>query len=369
MTWIPLPPAARAGRHLRASDRAVRPAAIASVFALLLSSVALGAAAGDDGRALASASRTGETTVDVFVAAGVVTAPPVLPTVATTSTTTPPTTSTTKWAPTTTSLVEPTSDDIGLLVESTSEGLEPLVLAPLAMSVGVRGAPIEDTTSPTTEDCMRRAKTLPLKVDGHWDRNLIAQMTHEVFSCVTAEAGLTEVSPTMLRRWNGSRIWGFESLSEQVAAESVVVAYCESEGFRPSALTGSNAFGYAGLFQMGRTEMARFAEPGGSRYDPVDNAIAAANYFVFQYRNRAGWGGWSPWAVVNTNFADEVNDQVKVPVLPRFVSTDPEYAGRRGVELPSWAVDPWSWVVPAWPGTGCPFTGWRWPAAVPIARS
>ena len=216
---------------------------------------------------------------------------------------------------------------------------------------------------PTRESCIREAKTSPLKIDDVYDRNLIAQMTHEVFECLTDVAGLGEVAPTALRRWNAASRWGFESLAEQVASEAVAVAYCESEGFNPRALTGANGFGYAGLFQMGTVEMRRFGEAGSSRFDPVDSAIAAANYFLFQYRNGAGWGGWSPWAVVNTNFNDEVNDRVKVPVLPRFVSTDPEFRGRPGPELPEWAVDPWEWTVPHWNGTGCPTTGGRWPAA------
>ena len=216
---------------------------------------------------------------------------------------------------------------------------------------------------PTRESCIRDANTSPLKVDGAYDRNLIAQMTHEVFECLTGVAGLTDVAPTALRRWNGASRWGFGSLAEQVASEAVVVAYCESVGFDPRALTGANGFGYAGLFQMGSVEMGRFGEAGASRFDPVDSAIAAANYFLFQYRNGAGWGGWSPWAVVNTNFNDEVNDRVKVPVLPRFVSTDPAFRGRPGAELPEWAVDPWTWTVPHWNATGCPYNGGRWPAA------
>ncbi|HVR32336.1 MAG TPA: hypothetical protein VMS74_06470 [Acidimicrobiia bacterium] len=220
-----------------------------------------------------------------------------------------------------------------------------------------------DATPVTREDCIRQAKTSPLKIDGLYDRNLIAQMTHRTFDCLTSAAGLDTVAPTALRRWNGAAKWGFGSLADQVSAEAVVVAYCESKGFSPSALTGSNGFGYAGLFQMGSTEMARFGEPGSSRFDPVDNAVGAANYFIYQYRNRAGWGGWSPWAVVNTNFDDEVNNQVKVPVLPRFTSTDPEFRGRPGPELPAWAVDPWSWFVPHYNGTGCPFNGGRWPGA------
>lgn len=239
-------------------------------------------------------------------------------------------------------------------------------VAPVSFGGHTVNVPTTIVAAVTREDCIREAKTSPLRVDGMFDRNLIAQMTHGVFECMTDVAGLGSAAPTAMRRWNGAAAWGFGSLSDQVAAEAVVVAYCESMGFDPRTITGSNAYGYAGLFQMGKTEMARFGERGSGRFDPVDNAIGAANYFVFQYRNRAGWGGWSPWAVVNTNFNDPVNDQVRVPVLPRFVSTDPQFAGRRGPELPVWAVDPWSWEVPHFDGTGCPFTGRGWPAARPL---
>jgi hypothetical protein len=218
---------------------------------------------------------------------------------------------------------------------------------------------LPDLSQPTTPDeCHTQATNKSL--EGASRLNLIAQMTHQLFECVTALEGLDEVEPTKLRRWNGATVWGFQSLSEQIAAESVVVAYCESLGFADHALYGNNPWGYGGLFQLGRTEFSRFDGVGGSRFDPVDNAYAAARYFVFQYENRAGWGGWSPWAVVNTNF-DGVNDQVKVPILPRFVSTDPGFAGRRGPELPKWAVDPWTYAVPEW--NGCPYNGYRWPNA------
>jgi hypothetical protein len=264
--------------------------------------------------------------------------------------------------PTTTEIIQvraQAEEAVRLEVSDSVQGLAPI-------SFGGFDVPTTTVAAVSSEDCIRRAKTSPLQVDGIYDRNLIARMTHDVFECMTALAGFDAVAPTALRRWNGAAVWGFSSLADQVAAEAVVVAYCESVGFNPRALTRSNGFGYGGLFQMGVTEMGRFGERGSSRYDPVDNAVAAANYFVHQYRNRAGWGGWSPWAVVNTNFNDEINDQVRVPVLPRFTSTDPEFAGRSGAELPAWAVDPWSWEVPHWSGTGCPYSGGRWPAAVPL---
>lgn len=256
-------------------------------------------------------------------------------------------------------VADPTSEEIEM-----ARSLNEALAAPGVVSFSVAGSLMTDPPA-DREHCIALAKTRPIDVAGTYDRNLIAQMTHEVFECLASAAGLDERPPTALRRWNGAAVWGFGSLADQVAAESVVVAYCESEGFDARALTRSNGFGYGGLFQMGTTEMRRFGESGADRFDPVDNAIAAANYFLFQFHSGAGWGGWSPWAVVNTNFDDEVNDQVKIPVLPRFVSSDPEFHGRPGPELPSWAVDPWSWEVPDWGGTGCPYAGGRWPEAAP----
>lgn len=205
-------------------------------------------------------------------------------------------------------------------------------------------------------ECKERAREIDLTPGGRWDRNAIARMTWSLFDCVLTVKGLDDVAPTLVRGFDGAAV-GFESLAEQMAAEAVVVSYCESIGYQHRALTGSNGYGYAGLFQMGQAEMRRFGA-GGSRYDPVDNAYGAVNYVWYQYANRHGWGGWSPWAVVNTNFNDEVNDRVKVPVLPRFRSTDPEFSGRRGPQLPAWAVDPWLNDVPSW--NGCPTTGGRW---------
>lgn len=228
----------------------------------------------------------------------------------------------------------------------------------LAAAVPAEALPIiaEPTSS---EECYQRAGAMPLA--GDHAANLIAQMTHFVFECVTAvEGGLDEVDPTSGRRWDGARVWGFQTLAEQVAAEAVTVAYCESLGFSPSALRRSNPWGYAGLFQVGAGEFRRFSGSATSRFDPVDNAYASARYFTHQHRTRAGWGGWSPWAVVNTNFAG-VNDQVKIPILPRFVSTEPGFRGRQGPELPAWAVDPWTYRVPDW--NGCPYAGGSWPAA------
>lgn len=214
-------------------------------------------------------------------------------------------------------------------------------------------------------DCHARAAALPLTDSaGAFDRSLVAQMTHGVFECVASTGGMNDMAPTT-DGWDGGTIWGFDNLSQQVAAESVVVGYCESIGFSDDAITGNNPWGYGGVFQMGDREMNLFGFPGASKFEPVDNAYSAATYFLSMNQRGFGWGGWGPWAVVNTGFNDEINNRVKVPVLPRFVSTDPDFRGRRGVELPAWAVDPWSFEVPEF--AGCPTTGRAWPAATPIA--
>lgn len=213
-------------------------------------------------------------------------------------------------------------------------------------------------------ECHERATEMPLvDANGGWSRNLIAQMTYTVFECVASVAGFADAPPTS-GAWDAAGTWGFESLAQQVAAESVVVGYCESVAFSGSAITSNNPWGYGGVFQMGAQEMRLYGFAGASKFDPVDNVYSAATYFVAMNRRGAGWGGWGPWAVVNTNYNDEVNDRVKVPVLPRFTSTDPDYRGRRGAELPAWAVDPWSYVVPGF--NGCPTTGGGWAPATAI---
>jgi hypothetical protein len=217
----------------------------------------------------------------------------------------------------------------------------------------------------SVEECRTAARLLPLEAEGP-PANLLARMIHETFGCIAAVGGLDELPPTATRRWNGEAAWGFASLAEQVAAEAVVVAYCESAGFRPGALRGDNPWGYGGVFQMGSSEMRRYGPPGGDKFDAVDNTVAAASYFLWGFRHGRAWGGWSPWAVVNTDYDDPVNDRVEVPVLPRFASTDPGHRGRTGPELPAWAVDPWNWTVPDW--HGCPaMLGWRWPETAPVS--
>ena len=218
------------------------------------------------------------------------------------------------------------------------------------------------TGPPDPFDCRWDASALELVgSDGVYDRNLVAQLTHTVFECVATAHGYDERAVESTGSWDAG-IWGFGNMAELIAAEAVVVGYCESIAFEPSAISGDNPWGYGGVFQMGDREMALFGFPGASKFQPADNVYSAATYLLANAERGLPWGGWGPWAVVNTGYNDEVNDKVKIPVLPRFESTDPDYRGRRGVELPRWAVDPWSWEVPSF--DGCPFTGRDWPESV-----
>ncbi len=227
--------------------------------------------------------------------------------------------------------------------------------------------PVPDPVpDPSADDAPRRSSLtveacrVPDPASGS-DRGELARMVWTVFRCVTAASGLDRVEPEGLdtegHRWDGAARWGFASLADQVAAEAVVVAYCESGGFDPWVLAHDNPYGYGGVFQMGDAEWAVYGE--GSKFDPVGNTWAAARYFVAARADGDPWGGWGPWAVVNTDYGGP-NAGVRVPALPRFLSTDPRYRASAGPELPAWAVDPWSHDVPPW--KGCPITrpGMSW---------
>lgn len=218
-------------------------------------------------------------------------------------------------------------------------------------------ADVPDSTIPRVESCRDVAEPDPS------DRTAVARMVSQVFRCVASASGLGAVAPASLEsgrhRWDGAARWGFRSLADQVAAEAVVVGYCESGGFDPWVLGHDNRYGYGGVFQMGDREWADHAAPGSSKFEPVANVWAAARYFVASRAAGDPWGGWGPWAVVNTDYGGP-NAGVRVPALPRFVSTDARYRGTPGPELPAWAVDPWSQEVPPW--KGCPISreGMSW---------
>jgi hypothetical protein len=365
-SWRPLPPSRRVAHAPGPKVSSQIASMLGVVMALTLVGTTVAVAKPGDpepGFIITPPVAASEPGVPLVIAADVqfVLPEPTVSTFATPTTVADPSFEIERRSTTTTTSTPPTPEEL-LALEQAAETMQRRVQSMTAIGFEedvvtiVDEFPAERPLPATAAECKERAREIDLTPGGRWDRNAIARMTWSLFDCVLTVNGLHDVPPSRVRGWDGTSL-GFESLAEQMASEAVVVSYCESIGYQHRALTGSNGFGYAGLFQMGQTEMRRFGA-GGSRYDPVDNAYAAVNYLWYQYANRNGWGGWSPWAVVNTNFNDEVNDRVKVPVLPRFRSTDPEYAGRRGPELPAWAIDPWLNDVPSW--NGCPTTGGRW---------
>lgn len=248
---------------------------------------------------------------------------------------------------------------------------------PLSVDFGVGGFSQMYLNAASVEECHTKGKTLPLRNrSGSYDRQLVAQAVWAMFQCVTANSGMATTPPkgntwkagSTTYSWDPAK-FGFKNFAEQAAAEAVVVSYCESVGFSHTAITSPNKWGYAGVFQMGESEMKAFGPKSGDRMDAIDNIFGAARYFVSAFYNEnSRWDGWRPWAVVNTDYKGP-NEHVKYPVVPRFPSTQPGYEGRQGPELPMWAVDPFTYEVPAF--NGCPIgkNGGQWPQAIPLRDS
>ena len=163
----------------------------------------------------------------------------------------------------------------------------------------------------------------------------VAIAVKTIFYCELAAKGLTSVAPIDGPRYPASKY--FKNLAEQVSSEAVLVAYCES-GLRPNSGDGSS---YVGVFQMGRNEMENFGGSAAARTDARLNISAAAKYFLYGWERygNTGWGGWGPWAVVNTDFW-ETNRAVLRPAIGRFASSHPSATGEYGPDLPAWAIDP-----------------------------
>jgi hypothetical protein len=185
----------------------------------------------------------------------------------------------------------------------------------------------------------------------------VAIAVKTIFYCELAAKGLTSVAPIDGPRYPASKY--FKNLAEQVSSEAVLVAYCES-GLTPNSGDGSS---YVGVFQMGRNEMETFGGNAAARTDARLNITAAARYFLYGWERygNTGWGGWGPWAVVNTDFW-ETNRAVLRPAIGRFASTHPSAEGEFGPDLPAWAIDPTgSWGISG----GCgeyAYAGKSWPA-------
>lgn len=163
----------------------------------------------------------------------------------------------------------------------------------------------------------------------------MAMATHRIFYCHSKAAGLDTVAPTALA--NGAGPSPFRNKAEQIAAEAVVVGYCES-GYSAKNATSNNPYGYGGVFQFGNSETARWI-PGGNKFDPAANITGAARYFFYGY-GKGKWDGWGPWAIVNTDYGGP-NVGVKTPVVPRFPSTRGGWEGRYSPgPMPSFATNP-----------------------------
>ena len=166
-------------------------------------------------------------------------------------------------------------------------------------------------------------------------RQAVAIAVKTIFYCELAAKGLTAVGPIDGPNYPASKY--FNNLAEQVSSEAVLVAFCES-GLTPTSGDGSS---YVGVFQMGQNEMETFGGNSSARTDARLNITAAARYFLYGWERygNTGWGGWGPWAVVNTDFW-ETNRSVLRPAVGRFPSTHPQAEGQYGPDLPSWAIDP-----------------------------
>ena len=193
------------------------------------------------------------------------------------------------------------------------------------------------------------------------DTRALAELIYETFYCNLAAAGYDSEPPTQNSRFDGDAI-GFSNYAQQVASEAVAVGWCESAGF--SAAQSTNAWGYTGVFQMGSGETERYI-PGADATDVAANILGAARYFLDREGVSHPFQGWTPWAVVNTDFATAVDSNgnmpnfgVRRPILPRFASTHPQHPREGGAELPAWAINPYQDAFPSDMSEtgGCPYT-------------
>ena len=189
------------------------------------------------------------------------------------------------------------------------------------------------------------------------DPQSIAVLVYEIFYCEASAAGLDQRPPTPAKGpWDPSR-YGFNNLAQQVAAEAVVVGYCESGYTETNMGSANHTNNYGGVFQMGKWEAETYV-PGGKgnpsmRFQIEPNIIGAARYFLAN-EGKGHWKGWSPWAVVNTDLSQgrfAGHNNVNIPLVPRFTSTRHGHVGKQlDAGLPDWAVNPASRA----PSGNCP---------------
>jgi lysophospholipase L1-like esterase len=189
-------------------------------------------------------------------------------------------------------------------------------------------------------DC---AKPVPINPD---DRQSVAYATRHIFYCKLAARGLTALAPVGTNAYYPASS-KYKNLAEQIASEAVMVAYCESN-FTPSSGVGDK---YTGVFQMGPSEFERFSGglPIEMKGDPQANIAAAAEYWLYGFERHSGggyWGGWGPWAVVNTSYGGS-NDAVELPILSRIATTTPGIEGQYSrAGIPNWATAPEQFFPP-----------------------
>jgi hypothetical protein len=168
------------------------------------------------------------------------------------------------------------------------------------------------------------------------DKRSVAIAIKSIWYCILASEGFTSLPP---RQGNGEykeRDW-FSNYAQQISAEAVVVAFCES-GLDPSASPGKPN---RGVFQMSNSELESFGVRSELWNDAALNITAAARYFVSEFNKNTLYEGWGPWASVNTQRFGKTNSY-SFPVIGRFPASPPSLnAGdKSGLALPNWAIDP-----------------------------
>src|SRR5690606_11763503 len=124
----------------------------------------------------------------------------------------------------------------------------------------------------TKEGCYQEGRNFDIRSTsgGVYDRQKVAQLAYAMFECVLRNSGYANQPPSKVTRGDGS-VWdgktlGFDSYATQVAAEAVVVGYCES-GYTDKNIGSNNFTGkYGGVFQMGDGVASGYGPPGANKF-------------------------------------------------------------------------------------------------------